>query len=132
MSDSALEVLFAAYWLERFPDIPFEREHTFLKDRKYRFDFAFLESKVAVEMQGKIWKKGRHNTGTGLLDGYEKYNLAVYNGWVVFQLAQEMLKESDLMSIHKDILILPPDKDWPEWEHDWLGIIKATIEKREA
>ena len=46
-------------------------------DLGYVWDFALLvgsEVVAAVEVNGGIWRKGGHNTGSGLLRDYEKAN----------------------------------------------------------
>lgn len=58
-------------------------EHQFHPDRKWRFDFAWLEQKVALEVEGGIWIGGGHNRGKGFAKDIEKYNEAVRLGWRV-------------------------------------------------
>ena len=40
-------------------------EHYFNPARKWRFDFAHLESRVAIELEGGIWSGGRHTRPPG-------------------------------------------------------------------
>ena len=54
-------------------------EYRFNPDRRWRFDFAWPDKKVAVEMEGGIWIKGRHNRGRGMINDMIKYNWAVRN-----------------------------------------------------
>jgi hypothetical protein len=56
-------------------------EHRFHTQRAWRFDFAWLEQKVAVEVQGGIWTRGRHTRGAALLKEWEKLNTAAALGW---------------------------------------------------
>jgi very-short-patch-repair endonuclease len=100
---SELEKEFAALWETLYPNIDLWAEHRIIPGRRYRFDFVHLESKVAVEIQGQIWRKGRHNTGKGLMDSYEKINLAAMLGWRVFQLSGEMITADWLGRIAKTI-----------------------------
>jgi hypothetical protein len=52
-----------------------------LPDRKFRWDFAWPEHKLAVEIQGGTWSGGAHSRGWGIERDCEKHNLAVLAGW---------------------------------------------------
>jgi len=60
-------------------------EHIFHPTRKWRFDFANPELKIAVEQEGGVWIFGRHNRGKGFLSDLEKYNAATIMGWRVLR-----------------------------------------------
>lgn len=60
-------------------------EHRFHPERKFRFDFAWVDLKVALEIEGGIWTRGRHVRPIGYQNDLIKYNLAAYNGWFVFR-----------------------------------------------
>lgn len=62
------------------------REHGFHPTRLWRFDFAWPERKVAVEVEGGIWTRGRHTRGAGFIGDCEKYNEAARLGWRVFRM----------------------------------------------
>lgn len=68
------------------------REHRFHPERKWRFDFAFLEQKVAAECEGAIYVNGRHTRGSGFEKDCEKYNAATLLGWRVFKFTPRMVK----------------------------------------
>ena len=76
---------FAALWEKFGPPIPLVREYRFHPTRRWRFDAAFLEHKIAVEMEGGIWTRGRHTRGRGYRRDLEKYNAATELGWRVFR-----------------------------------------------
>lgn len=74
------------------------REYRAIKDRRFRWDFAWPERKLLVEIQGDIWAGRRgeqsgHTSGTGLTRDYEKNNLAVMAGWQVLFFAGAMIKD---------------------------------------
>lgn len=56
-------------------------EHRFHPNRKWRIDFAFVDNKLAVEIEGGVWTKGRHTRSSGFLKDMEKYNALTELGW---------------------------------------------------
>lgn len=60
------------------------REHLFHATRRWRFDFAWPEFMVAVEIDGGTWARGRHTRGAGFQSDAEKGNAAQELGWRVF------------------------------------------------
>lgn len=78
-----------------------EREYKFLPDRKFRFDFAFPEQKVAVEVDGGTWSGGRHTSGLGFRNDCIKTNLAVLNGWRVLRFTADMVRDGALAVVEE-------------------------------
>lgn len=68
--------------------IDFVSEYKFLTNRKFRFDFAIVKDKIAIEYEGIVGYKSRHTSITGYTKDTEKYNLAVINGWRVLRYTQ--------------------------------------------
>lgn len=62
-------------------------EHRFDEQhgRKWRFDFAWPDHKVALEVEGGVFSGGRHVRGAGFKADCEKYNAAVMQGWRVLR-----------------------------------------------
>tara|TARA_R100000773_G_scaffold20599_1_gene18364 strand:+ start:1187 stop:1477 length:291 start_codon:yes stop_codon:yes gene_type:complete len=75
------------------------REHRFHSKRKWRFDLAFLEHNLAVEIEGGIWIYGRHNRAVTYLKDMEKYNNACLLGWYVIKLSTDMVKNGEGLDI---------------------------------
>lgn len=68
-------------------------EHRFAAPaRQWRFDFAQLESRVAIELDGGTWAGGRHTRGAGFERDCEKLNTAAQLGWRIFRLTPQMLE----------------------------------------
>ncbi len=87
---SALEEHFALQVkAARLPEMI--REYRFAKPRRWRFDFAYPEAKLAVEIEGGIWNGGRHTRGKGFEADAEKYNSAVLLGWKVLRFTGDMV-----------------------------------------
>jgi len=56
-------------------------EFRFDMSRRFRFDFAWVEQKIALEIDGGVWmKKARHTSGSGFMRDQEKTNLAAFYG----------------------------------------------------
>jgi very-short-patch-repair endonuclease len=62
-------------------------EHRFNQFRLWRFDFAWPDEKVAVEVEGGVWTGGRHTRASGFIADCEKYNEAELAGWTVLRVA---------------------------------------------
>ena len=60
-------------------------EFRFHPVRKWRFDFAWPDQMIALEVEGGLWVRGRHNRASGFLKDMEKYNTAESMGWHVFR-----------------------------------------------
>ncbi len=56
-------------------------ELQFHTTRKWRFDFCWPRHKIALEVQGGVWSKGRHARPRGILNDYEKFSEAAIMGW---------------------------------------------------
>lgn len=83
--------------LSRLPILlPYQQEYKFHPTRRWKFDFAWVERKIAIEINGGSWVSGRHNNAVSLELDYEKLNEAQMMGWQVFQLTGNMLKRGDL------------------------------------
>ena len=100
---SPAEQKFVDYWETLYPNIDLHEEHKFLKDRKFRFDFAHLPSKIAIEINGGNWIGGRHTNALALNKEYEKFNLAAMEGWRMFVLSPGMIGEEWLEAIAQAI-----------------------------
>lgn len=67
------------------------RELRFHPVRRWRFDYAIPEHKIAVEVEGGVWTQGRHTRPKGFLDDMEKYNEATSLGWRVLRVTPDTL-----------------------------------------
>lgn len=75
-------------------NIEYVTEHRFMGKgrRRFRFDYAILDKKIAIEFEGlesvgvngKIIPSG-HTTKVGYTSDCTKYNLAAINGWIVLR-----------------------------------------------
>ena len=84
---SRLESKFALYW-RSFNGPELEREFRFHAERKWRADFAHIESRTLIEIEGGLWIQGRHNRPQGFAADAEKYLEAALAGWRVLRLTE--------------------------------------------
>ena len=83
-------------------NIPYCVEYKFLAERKFRFDYAFPDVKLAVEIEGGVFVSGRHTRPKGFVKDIEKYNLATLHGWRLLRfLPSEILKVATLNMIEQ-------------------------------
>lgn len=91
---------------ERLPEPA--TEHVFHPKRKWRFDAAYVEEKVAVEIEGGTgWKRdepSRHLTPSGFAGDVEKYNAAAILGWAVLRFTPTMLRDGTAIETIKRAL----------------------------
>ena len=94
MSKSAAEDRLA-FQLRIFNLPPPEREYRFHDERRWRFDFAWPERMLAVEVDGGTWSQGRHTRGAGYAADCEKGNAAIIAGWRVLHYTTEMITSGE-------------------------------------
>ena len=68
------------------------RELRFCPGRRFRFDFAFPEQMLAVEVEGGQYTRGRHNRPAGYESDCVKGNLAALAGWRVLRFTGRMVR----------------------------------------
>ncbi len=89
-SPSRLENRFQMLW-KAVDGPPLEREYRFHTERRWRADFAHLEARVLIEIEGGIWVNGRHNRAAGFNADLEKYLEAGLAGWRVFRFGSDQI-----------------------------------------
>jgi very-short-patch-repair endonuclease len=85
--------------------IPFEEEYRFDTKRRFRFDFAYVKEKVAVEAEGGTWMGKGHSGGKHYRSDCEKYNLATLKDWKVYRFTTDMVEDGTLTETMKKILL---------------------------
>jgi very-short-patch-repair endonuclease len=70
-------------------------EYRFHPTRRWRFDFARPDIKLAIEIDGGIWTSGRHSRGKGMLADMEKGNQAVALGWQILHFTPQTVANGD-------------------------------------
>ena len=81
-------------------------EFRFHPVRRWRFDYAWPDAKVALEVEGGIWTGGRHTRGAGFVADLEKYNTATALGWRVLRTTPKGLRSTETLGDLKQVLAL--------------------------
>ncbi len=66
--------------------------------KRYRFDLAWPEERIAVEIDGAIWRQGRHTRGAGYINDRIKDCEATVLGWRVLRVTAEMVDSGDAVA----------------------------------
>lgn len=81
-----------------------EAEYKFHDKRKWRFDYCFPRHKVAIEIEGGVWTRGRHTRGSGFVKDMEKYNEATRLGWRILRFTPSDLGKNATYELIKETL----------------------------
>ena len=82
-----------------FCDLTPQTEYRFHPVRKWRFDGAYPDRRIAYEVEGGTWSNGRHTRGAGYRGDCEKYNEAVAMGWQVYRFTADMVTDGSALAI---------------------------------
>lgn len=81
------------------------KEYKFHPTRRWRFDYAIPEHKIALEVEGGVWTGGRHTSPKGFLNDIEKYNTATLMGWRVFRTTPDELYKLSTINLIKSAIL---------------------------
>lgn len=73
-------------------------EFRFHSERRWRFDWAWVEARVALEVDGGVYTSGRHTRGAGYERDCEKLAEAALLGWTVFRASTGQVADGTAMS----------------------------------
>ncbi len=65
------------------------REHRFHPTRRWRFDLAWPDRMLALEIDGGAFVGGRHTSGSGFRKDSEKFSEAACYGWRILRVLPE-------------------------------------------
>ena len=80
------------------------KEFKFHPKRRWRFDYAIPEHRIALEVEGGVWTGGRHTRPQGFLGDIEKYNTATLMGWRVFRTTPDDLLRTATLNLLKSAI----------------------------
>ena len=110
----------------------YEREFKFNESRGWRFDYCFVQEKVAVEYEGGIFEKqGGHKSVSGIMRDIEKYNEAALEGYTVIRVtAQSVASRSAIRYIFRALdkaRCAKIDKSEAQIRKDTVRTLKSVI-----
>ena len=104
---SNLESAFLFYWRALAGGAPWpDREARLNPRRRWRYDLAWREQKLVVELHGAEFQRGRHTRGAGFAKDREKMNWATRNGWRVLEFTTGMLTNNPTDCIAQVVALL--------------------------
>lgn len=80
------------------------KEYRFDTVRRYRFDYAWPDKMIAVEIEGGVWNRGAHVRGKHYISDCEKYNLATSFGWQVYRFVPRQLKTGEAQNFISKVM----------------------------
>jgi len=82
----------------------FTREYKFHPKRRWRLDFAWVDKKIGVEVEGGIWlPRSGHNTGVGISRDVEKGNALTLLGWKLIRVTGKMIKNGEALVLLEEM-----------------------------
>ncbi|RLI72244.1 MAG: hypothetical protein DRP02_02200 [Candidatus Gerdarchaeota archaeon] len=102
MTQSEGELVFSAHL--KHANIKYVAEYQFYEKRKWRADFALLEHKILIEIEGGVYSGGRHTRGSGFEKDCEKYNMATALGWKVFRFTTKKVMSNEAIEFIEGFL----------------------------
>lgn len=82
--------------LSGFPKPLAEYRFDEIGTRKWRWDWAFVSQRVALEVEGGVFQRGggRHVRGAGFRADLEKYSEGAAQGWLLIRVLPEQLESA--------------------------------------
>jgi hypothetical protein len=75
-----------------------EAEFRFHPSRRWRWDVAWVDERVALEFQGGVWTGGRHVRGKGFTADCEKFATGAALGWRVLPVTPSQVADGSLFA----------------------------------
>jgi hypothetical protein len=86
------------------------RVYRFAPPRWWRFDYAWPDRHLGLEIEGGTWSGGRHVRGKGYERDCEKYNAAALAGWMVLRVTTTMLRDGRALTLLQQAFRLSVDR----------------------
>ena len=83
----------------RLAALPEPNEEYRFCERRWRFDFAWPNAKLALEVEGGVFVAGRHSRGAGMVNDMEKYNTATLAGWKVLRVTPKQVSDGSALTL---------------------------------
>lgn len=79
--------------------VGYEREFRFHPTRKWRVDFMFTDQRLAVEVEGAIYRGGGHTTATGLKRDIDKSNALMLMGYRLLRVHGDQVRSGEATAL---------------------------------
>lgn len=94
------ERIFLTRWIQLAQGCPEPvAQYKAIPARKFRWDYAWVDHKILLEVQGGTWSGGAHARGAGIRRDADKNNLAVAAGWRCFYATADLLRDDPSLLI---------------------------------
>jgi len=85
------------------------REAQVIPGRRHRYDFAWYEERLLLEVDGGIWFKGEdgkgaHSRPANILRDQEKLNLATLHGWRLLRVQPRDLVQAKTLELIRRVI----------------------------
>jgi very-short-patch-repair endonuclease len=80
------------------------REFRFHPPRMWRVDFAFVEQRLAVEIEGGIYRGGGHTTVNGIRRDIAKANQLMFDGWRLLRVHGDQVRSGEAVELIRQAL----------------------------
>lgn len=91
---SDAELRFAQIWAETYPEIDLYYQWRFTQERRLNLDFAHVESRTGIEIQGGTWAKDMgHSSSTGIRRDAKKIAYASEKGWLIIPVLSDQVED---------------------------------------
>lgn len=101
-------------------------EYRFHPTRRWRFDLAWPDEMLALEIEGGVWTAGRHVRSQGYLGDMEKYNAAMLLGWRVLRVSTRMVADGRALALLLEAFSGKKSSAWRQY------VSNAPIEDHEG
>lgn len=102
-------------------------EYKFYPTRAWRFDAAYPELGIAIEIEGGAFVRGAHNRPARFMSDMKKYNAASYLGWRLLRVAPaddtELIRDS--FKFVRLLRVLLKEKPHARRRLQFLRLVKA-------
>jgi very-short-patch-repair endonuclease len=79
-----------------------EQEYRFHPDRRWRLDFCWPALKLAVEIEGGIYRGGGHTSVTGVKRDLEKGNALTMAGYRLLRFHADQIKSGEAVAVIRE------------------------------
>jgi very-short-patch-repair endonuclease len=87
------------------------RQYQFHPTRKFRFDFAWPDHKLALEIDGGIFtNQPSHRSASGIVADIDKHNAAILTGWRVLRAHTKMVNSGEFALLVRQALDATPSR----------------------